>query len=233
MRFEIVVSIDIMGGRTVRLERGSPNKPTYYPLAPPEYARIFGGSGCDRLHIVDLDAAFRRGQNIQTIREVIEVSEKLVQVAGGIRSTVKAEEIIGLGAGKIVVSSVVFTDRAETSRMLERIGAHRIIAALDFREGGRITTHGWSHDAGLDLLDALHYVEELGFREIMVTDTSRDGTLLGVSTSPLDRIPEDVRRRTLVAGGVAGEGDIQLLKDMGFGGVVLGKAIYEGRIKLR
>jgi phosphoribosylformimino-5-aminoimidazole carboxamide ribotide isomerase len=232
LKFQRIISIDIMDGRVVRLERGRPDKPIYYGLTPREYAILFSNSGCDRLHIVDLDAALGRGDNRRVIGEIISVSRKPTQVAGGIRNLKRAEEILGLGAWKIVVSSVIFTDLDEVSRMLEMFGPERLIAALDVREDGHITIHGWRREIDLDLANAITYVMKLGFREIIITDTSRDGTLTGVSETTLGRIPSDVRERVIVAGGVSGEDDIRLVMEMGFGGVVLGKAVYEGRIKL-
>ncbi len=231
--FQRIVSIDIMGGRVVRLEKGKPDRPTYYSLTPREYAIFFSNSLCDRLHIVDLDAALGRGDNRPVVREIISVSGKPTQVAGGIRSFERAEEILGLGAGRVVVSSAIFTAVDEVSRMLDGFGPERVIAALDVGEDGNITIHGWRSAIGLDLIKAIKYVTDLGFREIIVTDTSRDGTLMGVSQAMLGKIPGDVRGRVIVAGGVSSEDDVRLLMAMGFGGVVLGKAVYEGRIKLR
>lgn len=232
MIFEIAVSIDIMGGRTVRLEKGRPDRPTYYPLSPVEYARLFGEGRCDRLHVVDLDAALGRGRNVNTIAEIVAASKKTVQVAGGIRTLEMAENVLRLGADKIVISSIIFTDREKTSEILSRLGAEHVVAALDVRADGRITVHGWRRDTGLGLLDALNHVFELGFEEIILTDTSRDGTLQGVSTPLVEKVPATLRGRIHVAGGISGEDDLAILRGMGFAGAVVGKAVYEGVIKI-
>ncbi|GBC69329.1 1-(5-phosphoribosyl)-5-[(5-phosphoribosylamino) methylideneamino] imidazole-4-carboxamide isomerase [archaeon HR01] len=232
MSFEIAVSIDIMGGRTVRLEKGSPEKPTYYPHTPVEYARHFSQGRCDRLHVVDLDAALGRGRNTDIIAGVVAASKKPVQVAGGIRRMETAEEVFKTGASKIVISSLIFTDEGEAAKILARYGGRRVVAALDVRADGGITVHGWRRDIGLNLLDALQHVLELGFEEIILTDTSRDGTLQGVSTQLMEKVPAKLRGRIHVAGGIAGEDDLSTLKGMGFAGAVLGKAVYEGLIKI-
>jgi len=231
--FDLLVSIDIIDGRAVRLRRGNPAEASFYDKSPAEYAALWSGLGFTGIHVVDLDAALGRGDNTRSVAAVLSSSRVPVQVGGGVRSVERAERLLRLGATKVVISSIVFTNQEEALLMLKRFGPERVVAALDFDEKGVVATHGWQAKTRHRLVEALERAERMGFTRFMITDTSRDGTLLGINTSLLSKVPEQIRQNIYVAGGIKDLQDLKLLREMGFRGAVLGKALYEGKISPR
>ena len=230
--FEVLASIDLVGGRVARLTRGDPREARFYEKSPEEYARLWSRAGFGMLHIVDIDAALGGGDNLSVIGRVINSSEIPAQVGGGVRSLERAERLIQLGAARVIISSIIFKQRDTALAILRELGGDRVVAALDFDENGEVLIYGWRSGAGYKLVDALREISALGFELFMTTSTSRDGTLRGIDEATLRTIPDELRGRILVAGGIASVEDVLKLRDMGFGGAILGKAIYEGAVSI-
>ncbi|MDJ0269100.1 MAG: 1-(5-phosphoribosyl)-5-[(5-phosphoribosylamino)methylideneamino] imidazole-4-carboxamide isomerase [Aigarchaeota archaeon] len=228
--FEVLASIDLVGGRVARLTRGDPRETRFYEKSPEEYAGLWSGAGFSMLHIVDIDAALGCGDNLDVIERILSRAGIPAQVGGGVRSLERAKMLIQLGAARVIISSIIFKQRDAALAILRELGGDRVVAALDFDEHGEVLIYGWRGGSGYKLVDALREISALGFERFMTTSTSRDGTLRGIDTTTLSTIPNEMRSQILAAGGIANVEDVLKLRDMGFGGAILGKAIYEGAI---
>lgn len=224
---KIYAAIDLFNGRVARLVKGRREDVTYYPLQPLEYAKKWMEEGADWLHVIDLNAAFGIGNNVEIIREIVRGVDIPVQVGGGVRTLEYASKLLEAGASRVIISSVFFTDRKEAVRILSTHGPEHVIIALDCNPQGVVMIKGWKEAAQVKVPELLPKVLDLGFKEVLVTDVTRDGTLLGVNGSFLSLIPAELRGNVIIAGGVARLGDLLLLSRSGFSGVILGKALYE------
>jgi len=229
----LYASIDLLAGRVARLFKGDPDKATFYEGSPLSYASKWVGEGADWLHIIDLDAALERGDNMEEIRLIIKNVKAPIQVGGGIRSVERAEELIKAGASRVIISSIFFKDRNEAERIIDKIGVGNVAVALDCDGSGFAAIRGWKEKTKIHMVDALNEIMQLGIKNVIITDISRDGTLAGVSKEFLSIVPQDYRRFVIIAGGVAGVNDVLTVADMGFSGIILGKALYEKKLNIK
>ncbi len=218
----MLASIDIMGGKVVRLVRGDPSRARAYFEDAVEAVRYLKGLGLNDYHIVDLDAALGRGSNREQILRTISASGGFVEVAGGISTAEVAEAYIRAGASRVVVSTVAFTDLKEYSRIA--LLPHAV--SVDF-SGSEVMIRGWREQAGYTVEDALYYLSSLGAREFEATLVKNDGTMSGYEREAFLSIPERFRGSTLIAGGLGPEDHELALKD-GFKGIIVGRALYRG-----
>lgn len=228
---QLIPSIDIIGGKCVRLTRGDyATKKEYGDAA--EMARLFMSKGLTRLHVVDLDGA--RGEHIvneEALRAVCRTG-MVVDFGGGIKSDADIETAFACGAETVTVGSVAVTRRDMFLSWLQRYGAKRIILAAD-TENGMVRVNGWEKGTGLQLIPFLEQYVAMGVTTVLCTDISKDGMLAG----PNLELYSEIRRRfptlfLIASGGVASVDDIKALDDIDVSAVVIGKAIYEGTISL-
>lgn len=231
--FEIVPSIDLIGGQVVRLRRGAFDDVTVYgdPVAIASAWKLEAGR---RLHVVDLEAS-RQGRPVEL--DVVSSLAALgvaVQIGGGIRSAADARAWIHAGAARVVVGTVAAHSHALLSAIVDAVGPDRVTAALDLRDGV-VRVEGWEKAAGRSLDAIVESIASTGIDEMLVTDIRVDGTMLGPS---LDLYRELVNRRLgvsiLASGGVGSVTDLEALARIeGLSGVIVGRALHEGRIDLR
>ena len=224
---KIYAAIDLFNGRVARLVKGMQDNVTYYPLSPLDYAKRWVEEGADWLHVIDLNAALGTGNNLELIKNIVREVKNPVQVGGGVRSLEYASALLDAGATRVIISSIFFTNREEARKILTTYGAEHVIIALDSDSSGTVVIKGWKEKTQLKLHELLPEVLKFGFNEVLVTDISRDGTLMGVDGGFLNLIPEKMRGHVIVAGGISRIGDILMLSKLGFAGAVLGKALYE------
>jgi len=227
----LIPAVDLKGGRAVRLREGDPLRETAYG-DPVEAARRFQEEGATFLHLVDLDRALGTGENREAVRLVAEVLSIPFQLAGGIRSLEALREALSLGARRVVVGTVAVTALPLLEAMLSEAGPERLAVALDAR-GLEVRVAGWQEAAPVSALDLLRTWAALGVRTVLYTDVRRDGTLAGLDLEVVARVREAWPHELLAGGGIAGLGDLLALKRLGVEGAVLGRALYEGRIRLR
>ncbi|MGA7990479.1 MAG: HisA/HisF-related TIM barrel protein, partial [Thermoanaerobaculia bacterium] len=188
-RLRLWPSIDLRGGRVVRLLRGEWDAVTTYDSDPVETARTFEREGADGIHIVDLDAAFGKGDNGRKIEEILRVIQIPVQVGGGMRTGAAVEDFLErVSTARVVVGTLPFLDRPAFTHLLRKSSsssssssspAPRIVVALDCRDG-RPTVRGWTEDAGAgDAASVAREMWPLGVRALLVTDVARDGAMQG------------------------------------------------------
>lgn len=234
-RFEVVPAIDLRGGRCVRLVQGRLDAATVYGDDPVAVARRWAAAGAPRLHVVDLDGAVAgrpvsRDQVAAIGRAVAPVP---VQVGGGVRALADVEAYLAAGLDRIILGTAALEDRRLVAAAAAAHPA-RIWIGLDVR-AGRLATRGWLETTAAEPVPAARALEALGVGGFVVTDISRDGTLDGPNLDRVLAVALAVDRPVLASGGVASAEDVGRLADAAGGrlaGVVVGKALYAGRLDL-
>lgn len=223
----IIPAIDIKGGRCVRLLQGDPQRQITYGEDPVAVARKWAGAGAAWLHVVDLDGAFTgRPGNLDLLRRIVKVGVP-VQTGGGFRTMADVQAGVAAGAARVVLGT---SAAALAGAAVERYG-ERIVVAVDVRDGVPVT-HGWTQPAEWDAVLFARSLVRSGVRRFIYTDVGRDGMLAGPGA---DRIREFVRAvecPVIAAGGVASTEDLRALEVTGVEGVIVGRALYEGRLAL-
>lgn len=226
----VIPAIDILGGRCVRLRRGDYAHPTVYSDDPIDVAVSFAEAGAERIHVVDLDAARGPGDNRALIQAIAGRDDVKVQVAGGIRSEGQVERLLAAGAHAVVMGTAAVRE----PRLLERC-AHkhtgRVLAALDVR-GDKPSVHGWTESEPLKIGILLARWDVLPLAGVIFTSIERDGTLEGPDLKTLARLRAMTSLPIQYSGGVSSMDEIRAVAQAGAAAVILGKALYEGRVKL-
>ena len=235
-RVELFPAIDLRRGRCVRLEKGEANRETVYGDDPGEVAAGFAAAGARWVHVVDLDAAFGHGSNRGLIRDLAASSGLRVQTGGGLRSNADLEEVFAAGVARAVIGTAAVEDPELVRRAVERFGAERIAVGLDAR-GRRPATRGWTEESGADLFDLGRSLAELGVRTIVYTDIERDGMMLGPNLDVSAELAAHSGAEVIVSGGIRGADDVAAVAGRArdgaaLAGVIVGKAIYEGRLEV-
>lgn len=225
----VIPAVDIRRGRVVRLRRGRAEEETAYTDDPVASANAFLEAGAERLHVVDLDAAFGTGENREAVRQVLASAKGRAQVGGGIRALDEAATFLEEGADRVIIGTEAVRNPAFLERAIERFG-DSVIVALDVR-GDRVRIRGWTDEAGT-LDDALPRVLESGAMRLLVTQVSRDGTLEGPDLALYEGLVGRTEIPILASGGVREAGDLRALASTGVEAVVVGRALYEGRLTL-
>ena len=230
-RLALWPSIDLKEGRVVRLLRGELSETTVYDADPVETARRFEREGADGLHVVDLDAAFGRGDNREAIFGIAKSLRIPVQVGGGLRS---GEEIRGFferGIARAVLGSLPFVDRPLFLSLLGEFGLSSFVVALDCRDG-RPTVRGWTEDAGAgDAVSVAKELLSLGVAALLVTDVARDGAMEGPNLGLLASVRSAFPGEILASGGMRGEADlgpVDAALSGGPRGAIFGRALHGG-----
>ena len=230
---EVYAAIDLMNGRVVRLLKGSERNVITYPGRPEEYAVKWSSLGFTGIHVVDLDAAFGRGGNLEAVEKIVNASSVPVQVGGGVRSKERIERLLSMGVSRIILGSLALRDPELASKLGEQYGYGKFVIALDYSSNLEVLTEGWRKGSGLTLKEAYEIFSEKGFSRFLLTAKERDGLLRGPDRHTLSRLPSEIRRNSIVAGGVSTPEDVGSLRQMGFLGAVVGRALYEGRINFK
>jgi phosphoribosylformimino-5-aminoimidazole carboxamide ribotide isomerase len=232
---EIIPAIDLRQGRCVRLTRGERDQEVAYSDDPAEQARRWVGEGAARLHVVDLDGAFEgRLVQRQAIASIARAGGVPLQVGGGLRTEADLEAAFEAGAERAILGTAAVEDEGLLRRSLDRWG-ERIAVAVDVRDGQPVA-RGWKEEAGVSLGDLLGRLRRSGARRVICTDVGRDGTLEGPNLILIAQVARLFGGAVLGSGGFTSREDFARagrLALLGVEGVVVGKALYEGRITLR
>ncbi|MCO5044882.1 MAG: 1-(5-phosphoribosyl)-5-[(5-phosphoribosylamino)methylideneamino]imidazole-4-carboxamide isomerase [Verrucomicrobia bacterium] len=232
--FTIYPAIDIRGGRCVRLLQGRADQETVYGHDPLEMARHWIAEGAEALHIIDLDGAFSgRSVQFEVMGQIIRAVNVPVQVGGGLRTDGDAAWLLGAGAARVVLGTRAWAEPDQVKKLVDRYG-EKIAVGIDAR-GGRVQIKGWTETTDVRATDLARQAESLGVRTIISTDTATDGMLTGANTHAVEGICAAVRCDVIAAGGVGSVGDVKQLRELqrpNLAGVIVGKALYEGRASL-
>jgi phosphoribosylformimino-5-aminoimidazole carboxamide ribotide isomerase len=224
-------AIDIRGGRAVRLLQGDYERETAYDADPAEAATRWVAGGARYLHVVDLDGA-RSGasQNLDAVRRIAEDAGVPVQVGGGLRDLDAIGAVLSAGAERAVIGTAALRDPELLDAALDLHG-QRIVVSVDAR-GGRVALQGWTEASDVDAAQAIGRLSEAGVKRFVFTPIDVDGTMEGPDLEELGRIAAATEAELIYSGGV---GDISHLEALAaeapanVGGVIVGRALYEGR----
>lgn len=228
---DLIPAIDIIDGKCVRLTKGDYNNKTIYNNNPVEVAKEFEALGFKRLHVVDLDGAKSKHiVNAQVLKDITTATSLTVDFGGGIKSDEDIETALANGAEMVTIGSIAVTNPDLCQKWIEQYGAERIILGADVRDR-KISINGWMDNSEEELITFLKKYIDMGVRNILCTDISKDGTLQGPATSLYKEIIETFPEVYLIAsGGVSSNEDIIELENNSIPAVVFGKAFYEGKI---
>lgn len=222
-------AIDLYDGKVVRLSEGDFAKLTTYDVSPADAAKTYLDAGCGCLHIVDLEGAKTgRPCHLNALEQIAGLG-MFVQYGGGLRSVEHVSSALSSGAGRVMTGSLLFKDQDMPLRIYNEFGS-AAMPAIDIK-GGRVVHSGWLEAAAATPTEALKNLSDIGFSVFLVTDTERDGMLCGTRTELYKPLISD-KYEIVAAGGITTENDIKELAEIGIGGVVVGKSLYEGKITL-
>jgi phosphoribosylformimino-5-aminoimidazole carboxamide ribotide isomerase len=229
---KIVAAVDLMEGNVVRLVRGDPANRIAYSNNPVETAHRWETEGADMLHTVDLDAALDTGKNnAKAISEIIRTVQIPVQVAGGIRSIEAIDEMLGPKKAARVVLGTLALEDPNSIKQLSKTKIKRIVISVD-QLNRMAMVRGWKESSGTKVADAINMYMSIGIDEFLLTSIERDGTLEGPDIESLIEACNFDGAKIMASGGISNLLDIVRLRTIGCSSVVLGKAIYDGKLSL-
>jgi len=231
----IIPAIDLLDGSCVRLLKGNYDESTIYTSDPVEMAKKLVNSGCERLHIVDLDAARGRGKNnrdiIRKIRNNIDV---VIETGGGIRTDKDVKELLDIGIDRLILGTVFAKNPEIAAIWTEKYGNH-FIAGLDALNG-EVKISGWEEGSLLSDTELALKAAENGIISIIYTNIDKDGTLEGPDIDNSIRIAGVSKLPVIISGGISSNADFKKISELNhpwLAGVITGKAVYENRINLK
>ena len=228
---EIFPAIDLKEGKAVRLSKGEMSSAKIYSDEPQNLAKEFEDAGAKWLHVVDLDGAFAgEAVNFKTIEKIVKSTNLRVQVGGGIRDEARIKAYLKLGVNRVILGSVALKDPGFVKKMAK---IYPVVVGIDAKDG-YVAVQGWADVSEVKASDLAAMFAGAGVQAIICTDISKDGMLGGVNVEFTRQIARASGVETIASGGVSGLEDILALKNTGeVGGVIVGKAYYEGRIDLK
>lgn len=229
---ELLPAVDVKDGRAVRLVQGELDAETAYGN-PLEVALEFQAAGAEWLHLVDLDAAFGRGENCALLAEVVGMLDIKVELSGGIRDDESLRRALATGCERVNLGTAALEDPEWTAKVIAEFG-DRIAVGLDVR-GHVLAARGWTKEGG-DLFETIERLERDGCARYVVTDVTKDGTLKGPNIELLKEVCAVTRKPVVASGGISSLEDIEALVSLnnsGVEGAIVGKALYAGAFTLQ
>lgn len=229
----IIPAIDIIEGKCVRLTKGDYNTKKIYNENPLEVAKEFEANGIQFLHLVDLDGAkSSKIVNYKVLESIASKTNLKIDFGGGLKSDQDLRIAFESGANQITGGSIAVKKPDTFINWLSTYGNDKIILGADCKNR-RIATHGWMQTSEVDVLDFIKDFEEIGIINVICTDVAKDGMLQGTSNELYKEIMQKTKINLIASGGVSRMEDLYKVKEIGCEGVIIGKAIYEGKITLK
>lgn len=228
----IYPAIDLQDGKCVRLTKGNFDEKTIYSRSPLEQAKAFQEIGFKYLHIVDLDRTISKDKsNLETIKNIIDNTTLNIQVGGGLRTEDAIAEVIDLGIDNVVLGTAAVNNPDLLITVSQKY-KNKISVGLDVREK-MIALQGWKDQTQISCFDFLNTIKNLPLRSIIFTDINKDGMKQGINIDDTFKMAESSKISVIASGGVSNIEDIKMIKSKNkIGGVIVGKAIYDGLINL-
>ena len=232
---KILPAIDLKDGKCVRLSMGDYSQVKNYDFNPLELAMNWVDNGVKNLHIVDLDGA-KDGKlsNFETIQKIRkQIPNLYIQMGGGIRSLADVQKYLDIGLDKVIIGTKAMSDRTFLDE-LDSVTKNKVIIDMAVKDG-KMAIQGWNQSSALDIDSFINYIETQKICEVVLTDVSKDGMLSGVNFDLINKVLSKTEIPIIASGGVTTIDDIEkliLLTKKGLSGVIIGKAIYESRIKI-
>lgn len=232
---EIIPAIDLRGGKCVRLIKGEVEAETVYSGDPPAMARHWESLGARRLHVIDLDGAFRGSpEHLHVVREITRAVGIPIQFGGGLRSLETIRECFQSGVDRVILGTAVL-DSPDLARAAAEEYPGRIFIALDARQG-KVAVQGWKETTAVEVISMARALGNWGIGGLIYTDISRDGTLSGPNLEDLQALACQTQLPVIASGGIGNLDHIRALLRLGLQrvqGIIVGKALYDGAIDLR
>ncbi len=232
MGFELLPAVDVADGQAVRLVQGAAGSETFYG-SPLDAALAWQADGAEWIHLVDLDAAFGRGSNIELLTEVVGKMDIKVEMSGGIRDDESLERALKTGCARVNIGTAALENPDWCSKIIREHG-DKVAIGLDVR-GTTLSARGWTQDGG-DLFEVLSRLEADGAARYVVTDVTKDGTLQGPNIDLLRSVCAATDKPVVASGGVSSLEDVvalSKLNSIGVEGAIIGKALYAGAFSLK
>ncbi len=227
----ILPAIDIIDGKCVRLTQGDYSQQTTYAEDPVQVAKQFVEAGAEWIHVVDLDGA-KAGKpvNLDVVERIVKETGADIELGGGIRSLESAHRALECGIARVIFGTRIATDLEFVEKAFREL-KHLAVAGVDAKDG-IVKVSGWTEGDSVGLYDLLKALDRSGVGRYIVTDIATDGTLAGPNLNMLAQVCDIVSGQVIASGGVSGLSDIQAIIDLqkpNLEGIIVGKAIYEGR----
>jgi phosphoribosylformimino-5-aminoimidazole carboxamide ribotide isomerase len=236
--FEVIPAIDLRGGRCVQLRQGKKEDEIFSSAENPvQIARRWVMQGARRLHVIDLDGAFQEEKdNFGMIKDIAK-SEGVkgnakIQMGGGIRSYESAIELLEIGLDRIIFGTVALKSPHHIWKVANAFSSERVMVALDVRKG-KVAIDGWREVTGVDAEEAAKQAERIGAGSLLFTNIDVEGLMKGVEPKIIAKFVSSVSIPVIVAGGVSSVEDVKEIKEAGARGVVIGSALYKGKIDFK
>ena len=229
---DLLPAIDIRNGRVVRLSQGERARQTVYGDDPVAVAERFVEQGARWIHVVDLDRAFGTGDNLAVVRLIAgrAAAKVQLQLGGGLRSQDLIRQALDLGFARVVIGTAAAADQDFVPEMLAAVGSARLAVGIDTRNG-LVAVRGWTQTSTTRAEDLAQRVVRAGIETVIYTDIDRDGMLNGPDLAGAVSL-RTTGARVIVSGGIAGSADVRAACEAGLDGVIVGRALYEGRLTL-
>ncbi|NPA58708.1 MAG: 1-(5-phosphoribosyl)-5-[(5-phosphoribosylamino)methylideneamino]imidazole-4-carboxamide isomerase [Aquificae bacterium] len=231
----IIPAVDIKDGKAVRLFKGDPNAITVYGNDPVSVAKRWEEEGAKHLHVVDLDGAFEgKPKNLSVVERIVKSVSVPVEFGGGLRSFEGVKAVLEIGVDRVVIGSLAYQNPAEFYRIVEAF-PQKVIVGIDAKDG-KVAVKGWLEKTQYTPLQFAKKFDCLDIWGFLYTDVNRDGAMVGPNVEGTKKLAENLKHPVIASGGVGSLEDIKKLysiKDAGVYGVVVGKALYEGKINLK
>jgi len=230
---KVIPAIDILGGRCVQLVQGKLGTEVDYG-DPVVVAKRWVSEGADLLHVVDLDATLDRGDNTEKLLAIKKAVKAKIQFGGGVRSVEKAEELLNNGVDRVIVGTLAVNDYLKKTDNLGELagkcGKDKVIAAIDSKQGF-VLSKGWTEKTKVKTIDLMKALESKvwGF---LYTNVDVEGQMKGVDMQAIKEVVKSSKKPVLISGGISSQEDVREIEKTDAWGIVLGKALYEGKIKL-
>ncbi|TAL77548.1 MAG: 1-(5-phosphoribosyl)-5-[(5-phosphoribosylamino)methylideneamino]imidazole-4-carboxamide isomerase [Bacteroidetes bacterium] len=229
----IIIALDIIGGKCVRLTRGDFNTKKVYNEDPLEVARQIEENGINYLHLVDLDGARNKKiQNLTVLEKIAWKTNLKIDFGGGLRSYDDLITVFNAGARQVTAGSIAVTDPGLFMEWLSKLGQEKLILGADCVDR-KVLTSGWLDKSDKDIISFISDYKSRGVKYTICTDIKKDGMLRGPSTALYKEILDSVKINLIASGGISSIKDIEDIREAGCEGAIIGKAVYEGKLTLK
>jgi phosphoribosylformimino-5-aminoimidazole carboxamide ribotide isomerase len=230
----VIPAIDLRGGKCVRMRQGDPSTTASYDDDPVERAKAFVADGAQRLHVIDLDAAFGSGENLAAVQAICAAVDVPVQTGGGLRNLKHAEAAFAVGVSEIIIGTLLVEDERLARHIVGRFPG-KVIAGIDAR-GAQVATHGWQERTPVDRDALVRRVAQWGIGRVIFTEIRRDGIGEGYDIDALNAVAAAADVAVTASGGARNVEDLQTLKrsvPARIDSCIVGSALYTGTIELK
>ena len=230
----IIPAIDLKGGRCVRLRQGKAGREEIFSTEPVKVAKTWEDRGAKLLHLVDLDGAFKgKLQNLSLIKAIVKSVKIPIQLGGGLRNSREISRVFKAGINRVILGTRAFESPDWVKDLSGKYG-WRILIAIDNADG-KLAVRGWRKKTKIDIIDFIGEMKKSGISNFIFTDIKRDGMMTGPNIKTIKEVLSKVRVKLIASGGISSKEDLRQLKKLekkGLVGVIIGRALYTGAVRL-